>query len=193
MLQKDHVSTVKSRKKDLCAVICIDQEPGYGTQSPVNRILSEIQNDLRKEANREGKGSYGSVRLAFVYKNEVSLAVKPFETISQNTPVYFMDNFRRVENNAAHVLFMGLVLLEKARQEEQVSTVKRLYFVTDREFTRLEVNRIIVEDEEGAEISILPRFSDICDETIMYLYKTKQAGDVKLEKLFTDVHIIEGE
>jgi len=195
MSLKDYFKTDDPGERDLCAVICIDQRSGYGAKSPVNRTLSKIQEALRKEADPETGGSYSSVREAFVYENEVSIGVKPFETIGRDTPVYFVENYYKVEHNLAHVLFMGLLLLEKARKEEKVPTAKRLYLVTDRKFTWPEVNRIIVgdEDEEGAEISILPRFSDICDETIMYLYKTEQAGDVKLEKLFTDVHIIEGE
>ena len=192
MSLKDYFKAADPGKTDLCAVICIDQKTGYGAESPINRALSKIQDDLRKEADPEGGGSYGSVREAFVYKNEQSLDVEPFERIDQSTPYFSIENYSEVEHNLAHVLFMGLVLLEKARREEKVPTAKRLYLVTDRKFTRQEVNRIIFEDEEGEskEISILPRFSDICDEAVMYLYKTERAGDSRLEKLFTEVHII---
>lgn len=201
---KDYDRWTERENCDLSAVICICQKSGYGAKSPVNRALSRIQQDLRKMAEKDGEESYNSVRVAFVYENEVSLGVKPFEVIDENTQISFMESYGRTEHNLAHVLFMGLILLEEAAREEEVPSIKRLYLVTDRRFPRREVNRILADEEDGEENPeanfredaedpgslIIPRFADIYNETGMYLYKTRQAGDQKLEKLFTEVHII---
>lgn len=161
--------------KGLHAILCIYQKPGYGGASPVNHMLEEIQLSLHREC-REGR----RIRIAFVFENPSYLDARAFEDIDEGTPVFYKEVNDHLEvHSVAHVLFMGLAMLEQLR--DAADSENRLYLITDEKFDRVQSNQVVYRSGDGS-VKLHPRFGGL--EIHPILYKTEQAGGGVLEEFF---------
>lgn len=166
--------------RNLNAVICIYQRMGYFGKSKINEMLEEIQADLKKKLS-----CYEEVRVSFVYEAPL-LAVKPFEKLTEETPVYYQRLCEGEEiHNLAHVMFMGLALLE--RQKDMKTDENLVYLLTDEQhFDMVQVQELVYLDQSG-NVKINPRFAQIPFTPI--LYKTGSVGKSMLENFFKETRV----
>lgn len=107
------------------------------------------------------------------------LEVREFESIDKDTPFCYKEPCIGKDHNIAHILLMGLILLQELQNKEKRGEY-RLYLLTDEKFNRLQVNQIVYE--HGSEIRIHPMFENLVYKPI--LVKTEQAGGDILEEYF---------
>lgn len=171
MALSDYMEEFQIEKRKLYVAICIDQAPGYGKNSPVNRMLEELVGQLKRE-----RMDYESIEVAYVYETEGMMDVKDFASLTEESLVWYKEPCIRMENhNLNHVFFMGMALLERVEKLYDTAE-KRLYFVTDEKFER--VNQIACETEKGLKAN--PRFAGMDVEII--LVREENAGGDLLDK-----------
>lgn len=122
-------------------VICIYHKKGRHQQSMINEMLEGVQSKLKKKLK-----NYKEIQIAYVYETNSILDVKEFEKLEENTPIYYKEpcNKEKGEHNLAYVYFMGLAVLEKQLEKNPQRNVENIvYLITDEEFGRTMVNRIL--------------------------------------------------
>lgn len=162
-------------KKSLNVVICIYHTVGLHRESVMNKMLEEVQLELKEE-----RDAYQEIQVAYVYETESLLDVKSFQKLETETPIYYKEPCasHKMNHNLAHVWFMALALLEKQANKMESKAENRLYFLTDEKFSRVEVNQIF--EKKDGNVMIHPRFSKL--SFIPFLKKTKHAGGDLLEE-----------
>lgn len=168
---RDYEDELRTNKRDLNAVICVYQKPGFSSKSPVNRMLEKLVAGLKGEMP-----DYESIQIAYVYETRGLQNVLPFETVTSHTEPYYMEPIRDMADHSLdHVFFMGMALLEQAKAVNNGEC--RLYLVTDARFEH--VNEVYWKDEEA--IILNPRFAKMNPK--VYIYKAENAGGEELEQL----------
>lgn len=160
--------------KRLNVVICIYHTiEGYG-KSSINKILEQVQLELKEECEK-----YEDVKVAYVYETPSLLDVKKFEKLEKQTPIYYKKLYsnEKMIHNLAHIWFMGLALLEQQVCDEKQGVENRIYLITDEQFKRVETNQLVFE--QNGELMLHPRFAALKFKPI--LIKTEQAGGDLLE------------
>ena len=179
----DIYKSVSREKGNMNAVICVYQIQGAAAQSKINRLLLEVQKELRDELEK-----YDRIKVSYVYENMHTTSVKPFTELKEDSPIIYKESYESTVHNLAHVLIMGLTLLERERKP---FTENRLYLLTDEtgEYKRVQINQIICQKsgESGNKVQINPRFSGICNG--MYLYTTTEKNCHELRKIFDRVKV----
>ena len=160
---------VKDQK--LNVVICIFQKDiSMIDKSPLNQMLEELQFELKEELDQ-----YSEIQVAYVFEDK-SLAVRGFEKLEKDTPVYYKEPSKHY--NLAHIWMLGMALLEQKQQEEKnvaIDVENRLYLVTDEKLQRDKVRLIVYE--EGGEIYMHTRFSKVDFQP--FLWRSEDAyGDI---------------
>lgn len=174
----DYTEAFPLGNRKLNVVICIYQKMGYSRKNRINEMLEAIQTDLKKKLT-----CYEKVQTAYVYEAPL-LTVKKFEKLTEETPVYYQRPCEGEEiHSLAHVMFMGLALLE---QLQNLNTEEnQLYLVTDEQnFDMVQVQELVYTDRWG-NVKLNPRFSHISFTPI--LYKAGSTGNGMLEKFFKEI------
>lgn len=179
----DRYRSISDAKGNMNVVICVYQVQGAATESKINRILFDVQQELQKELE-----FYSKIKTSYVYENKSTTSVKPFEELTKDSPIIYKESYEKTVHNLAHVLIMGLTLLER---EQEPFTENRLYLLTDetRQYERVQINQIICKESgaSGNNAKINPRFNGICHR--MYLYTTSEENCSELRKIFNIVRV----
>lgn len=166
----DFEDDIHISKRRLFAVICIDQAPECGTESPINEMIEHVISSLK-----EVLSEYEDISLAYVYESAGMTEAVPFLPFTRETECLYANlPTEGTSHNLNHLFFLSMAMLEQEQRRNQAADC-RLYLLTNEHFPR--VNQIVWQSAGRTIVNL--RFAGLAAEII--LYKSPGAGADLLE------------